>query len=53
MKTLKIRLKRIGRWKRPVYSLVVVSKDSPVKSGKYFEKLGFYSPASKPKFFFF
>lgn len=52
MKLVKIRLRRVGRWKKPIYSVVVVYANSPVKSGKSFEKLGFYSPSSRPKFFF-
>ena len=52
MRTLKIRLRRVGRWKKPVYSVIVTFNGVPVKSGKYCEKLGFYSPSSFPKFFF-
>lgn len=52
MGMLKIRLKRVGRWKKPVYAVVVARKSASAKSGIIFEKIGFYSPASQPRFFF-
>lgn len=35
-----------------MYAVVVASKKNSVSSGRYLEKVGFYSPASTPKFFF-
>lgn len=52
MRQFTIRLKRVGRWHRPVYEVVVVFADSRVRGGEIFEKLGFYSPVTSVKFFF-
>ena len=52
MRQFKVRLKRVGRWHRPVYEVVVVFGDSHASSGVTFEKLGFYSPTTSVKFFF-
>lgn len=52
MRPFRIKLKRIGRWKKPVYAVVVTLHGISPKSSKYFERLGFYAPASSPKFFF-
>lgn len=46
-----VRLKRIGRWRKPVYEIVVVFSDSAASSAAY-EKLGFYSPLGGAKIFF-
>ena len=52
MKTIVIRLRRTGRWKKPVYTVVVTFKNFASDSGMSFERLGFYPPATNPKFFF-
>ena len=41
--TVKIRLKRQGRKKKPSYSIVVSDSRTP-RDGKYIEKIGTYSP---------
>ena len=46
-----IRLKRVGRWKKPVYHIVIALKNKAV-SGGFLEKLGFYSPAAENQLFF-
>jgi len=51
MKTFAIRLRRTGRWNRPVYNVVVAFTDARTR-GAVFEKIGFYSPAATNKFFF-
>ncbi|RMF85578.1 MAG: 30S ribosomal protein S16 [Nitrospinota bacterium] len=44
---VKIRLKRIGAKKRPMYRLVVADSRSP-RDGRIIEKLGFYNPLTDP-----
>lgn len=51
MRHYSIRLKRTGRWRRPMYEIVVAFQDSRL-AGKFFEKIGFYSPSSTTKLFF-
>lgn len=51
MRNYIIRLKRIGRWRKPVYEVVVSFSDVPV-TGNLVEKLGFYSPLTESKIFF-
>jgi len=51
MRSYIIRLKRIGRWRKPIYEVVVSFSDSAVNAGR-FEKLGFYSPRMESKIFF-
>lgn len=46
-----VRLKRVGRWRKPVYEIVVASRDSSASSVGY-EKIGFYSPLGGAKIFF-
>ncbi len=41
--TVKIRLKREGRNKKPCYSIVVTDARNP-RDGKYIEKIGTYNP---------
>ena len=45
--SLKIRLQRMGRKKRPFYHLVVADSRSP-RDGRYIERLGTYNPMTKP-----
>jgi small subunit ribosomal protein S16 len=44
---VKIRLKRMGTTKRPVYRLVVADSRSP-RDGRFIEAIGFYDPLSDP-----
>jgi small subunit ribosomal protein S16 len=44
---LKIRLKRMGTTKRPVYRLVVADSRSP-RDGRFIESIGFYDPLPDP-----
>ena len=44
---VKIRLKRMGTTKRPVYRLVVADSRSP-RDGRFIESLGFYDPLPQP-----
>lgn len=41
-----IKLKRIGRRKKPFYHIIVIEKLSYIK-GKYIEKLGYFDPIKK------
>lgn len=43
----KIRLKRMGRKKRPFFRIVVIDSRSP-RDGRYIEALGHYNPVKKP-----
>ncbi len=43
---IKIRLARMGRKKRPFYSIVAADSRSP-RDGKFLEKLGYFDPFSK------
>jgi|GEM_PF-1218522 len=51
MRAYSIRLRRTGRWRRPMYDIVVAFKDARLK-GRFHEKLGFYSPITSTKLFF-
>lgn len=44
---LKIRLKRIGAKKQPVYRFVVAEETSP-RDGRHVEEIGFYNPIKNP-----
>lgn len=44
---VKIRLKRIGAKKAPVYRVIVSDSRSP-RDGKFIEEIGFYNPTSDP-----
>lgn len=41
-----IKLKRIGRKKKPFYNIIVIEKLKYIK-GKYIEKLGYFDPIKK------
>ncbi len=41
-----IKLKRIGRKKKPFYNIIVIEKLKYIK-GKYIEKLGYFDPINK------
>ena len=43
---LKIRLRRIGRKKLPIYKIVIMENLSK-RDGKFIEKLGYYNPIKK------
>ena len=43
----KIRLKRMGRKKRPFYRIVVADSRSP-RDGKFIESIGYYDPLKEP-----
>lgn len=47
---VKIRLKRMGKKKRPFYRVVVADSRSP-RDGKFIEEIGTYNPVSEPKEF--
>lgn len=49
MRALKIRLKRAkgSGCSRPFYNVIISFKDEAAKSGKSFEKLGFYAPGTR------
>jgi len=44
---VKIRLKRIGAKKAPVYRVVVADARSP-RDGKFIEEIGYYNPLTNP-----
>ena len=44
---VKLRLKRMGRKKRPVYRIVAADSRSP-RNGRFIEELGYYNPLSDP-----
>jgi len=44
---VKIRLKRIGAKKAPIYRVVVADARSP-RDGKFIEELGYYNPLTNP-----
>ena len=48
--SVKIRLRRIGRKKKPVYRIVVADSRSP-RDGRFIEEIGYYDPVSEPKIF--
>ncbi len=45
---VKLRLKRFGRKKLPIYRLVVADERAP-RDGKVIEEVGFYHPTAQPK----
>jgi len=45
---VKIRLKRMGKKKRPFYRIVVSDSRSP-RDGKFIEKIGHYNPITDPR----
>ena len=44
---VKIRLKRMGKKKQPVYRVVVADSRMP-RDGRYIEAVGFYDPMTDP-----
>ena len=44
---VRLRLRRMGRKKRPFYRLVAADQRSP-RDGRFIEKLGYYDPLTKP-----
>lgn len=44
---VKIRLRRMGKKKQPVYRIVVADSHMP-RDGRYIEALGFYDPKTEP-----
>jgi small subunit ribosomal protein S16 len=44
---VKIRLKRIGAKKNPIYRIVVSDSRSP-RDGRFIEELGYYNPLKDP-----
>jgi ribosomal protein S16 len=51
MRSVVIRLKRIGCYKYPVFEIVVILKKNRL-SGKFIEKLGYLNPNKSENFFF-
>ncbi len=45
--SVRIRLRRMGRKKRPFYRIVVADSRSP-RDGEYIESLGYYNPLTEP-----
>lgn len=45
--SVKLRLARGGRKKKPYYSIVACDEKSP-RDGRFIEKLGFYDPCNEP-----
>jgi len=52
VRSVVIRLKRIGCYKYPVFEIIVVFKKNRSK-GKFIEKLGYFNPNKNENFFFF
>ena len=44
---VKIRLKRLGSKKNPVYRVVVADERSP-RDGRFIEEIGYYNPLTNP-----
>ena len=44
---VKIRLKRMGAHKKPVYRVVVADSRAP-RDGKFIEEIGYYNPLKDP-----
>lgn len=44
---VKIRLKRMGKKKKPFYRVVVADIRAP-RDGKFIEEVGYYNPCSEP-----
>ncbi len=45
--SLRIRLQRKGKKKKPFYSIVIANSNSP-RDGKFIEKIGIYNPIQNP-----
>lgn len=52
MRSVVIRLKRIGCYNYPVFEIVVILKKNRSK-GKYIEKIGYFNPNESENFFCF
>ncbi|MGL4283330.1 30S ribosomal protein S16 [Eubacterium aggregans] len=44
---VKIRMKRMGKKKKPFYRIVVADARAP-RDGKFIEEVGFYNPCQEP-----
>ena len=44
---VKIRLRRIGQKKRPIYRIIVADSRSP-RNGRFIEEIGYYDPTKEP-----
>ena len=44
---VKIRLKRMGAHKKPIYRVVVADSRSP-RDGRFIEEIGYYNPMTEP-----
>jgi len=51
MKSVVIRLKRIGCFKYPVFEIIVILKKSRLR-GRFIEKIGYLNPNKSENFFF-
>jgi small subunit ribosomal protein S16 len=49
-KVVKIRLKRLGQKKNPIYRIVVADERSP-RNGRFIEEIGTYNPNNEPSSF--
>jgi small subunit ribosomal protein S16 len=47
---LKLRLKKLGRKRQPIYKLVIILNNTK-RDGKNIESVGFYNPLTKDFFF--
>ena len=45
---VKIRLRRMGAYKKPFYRVVVADSRAP-RDGKFIEEIGYYDPMKEPK----
>ena len=45
---VKMRLKRMGKKRNPIYRIVVADARSP-RDGRFIEEIGYYNPVSQPK----
>ena len=45
---VKMRLKRMGKKRNPIYRIVVADARSP-RDGRFIEEIGYYNPVSEPK----
>ena len=44
---VKMRLKRMGKKRNPIYRIVVADARSP-RDGKFIEEIGYYNPGAQP-----
>ena len=45
---VKMRLKRMGKKRNPIYRIVVADSRAP-RDGRFIEEIGYYNPVSEPK----